>query len=116
MDYRKKLNAIRKSISLFNYIAVTGKGYLYIDVDKDENVIYEPKDSSKIFYPYDENTYWTHQGQWVAIKEKWSVSSFLQKYSDELDEKQKEKYSALIHDSETFFPNTNRGCNRIWWS
>lgn len=109
IDYRKKLSAIRKSISLFNYIAVTGKGYFYIDVDKDENIIYEPKDSSKVFYPYDENTYWTHQGQWVAIKEKWSVSSFLQKYSDELDEKQREKYSALIHDSETFFPTPTGG-------
>ena len=107
--YRNKTDAIRKSESLFKYNTVTGKGYLYINLDDAEKLEYEPMDSTKIFYPYDENVYWVHRGKWVAIRERWSKSSFLNKYEKYLSEKEKEDYGRAYYDNTNFVPTPDNG-------
>ncbi len=102
--YRDRLEAIRKSDSFFRYSVVTGKGYFYINLDENLNIEYEPKDSTRVYYPYDENTYWIHNGKWQALREQWSKSSFMSRYEEHLSEKDKEYYGKSTVDNTNFFP------------
>ena len=106
--YRNKLDAVRKSESIFKYNVVTGKAYLYVNIDENGKVDYDPMDSTKVFYPYDEKVYWIHRGKWQAIRERWSKSSFLQKYDKYLDESQRNNYGSS-YGSDNFVPTPSSG-------
>jgi len=107
--YRNKIDAVRKSETLFKYNTVTGKAYLYINIDDNGRLEYEPVDSTKVFYPYDENQYWVHRGKWVAIRERWSKASFLSRYEDHLSEKSKESHGQSYYDNTNFAPTPGNG-------
>lgn len=106
--YRNKLDAIRKSENLFLSITVTGKGYYYINIDENSNVEYTPIDATKVYYPYDENNYWIHKGNWVAIRDRWSRSSFLDKYSKFIPKEKRELYGTSSNDY-NFAPTPDGG-------